>query len=176
VFAVVRAGWCTTGVNEPREAPSYSAVQAAQGGGEVWVGSSSGATWPRATRNRSGPSTNSTGRAARQLTSINFDVAFKVVKLNSVIFVYRRVGELEFVPVISQIVLNHRIGLAPGEAAIYDHHFNSLRVGVIDLPPENWSSYYESPTAHNGLKEDSLWANDTHRSRSSASCARRRRG
>src|SRR5215213_3169807 len=32
--------------------------------------------------------------------------------------------------------------------------------GRVDLPPENWSSYYESPTAHNGLKEDSLWAND----------------
>src|SRR5215208_5146003 len=45
-----------------------------------------------------------------------------------------------------------------------------------DLLPENWSSYYESPTAHNGHKEDSLWAKDTPRSRSSASSGRRRQG
>jgi colanic acid biosynthesis glycosyl transferase WcaI len=49
-----------------------------------------------------------------------------------------------------------------------------------DLLPENWSSYYESPAAHNGhahnghKEGDSLWANDTHRSRSSASSAKRR--
>src|SRR5829696_7596341 len=52
------------------------------------------------------------------------------------------------------------------------------RLSVIeshaDLLPENWSSYYESPMAQDGQKEDSLWANDTHRSRSCASCARRR--
>jgi site-specific DNA recombinase len=43
-----------------------------------------------------------------------------------------------------------------------------------DLLPKTWSSYYESPTAPDGRKEDSLWANDTHRSRSCASSARRR--
>ena len=41
------------------------------------------------------------------------------------------------------------------------------------LLPENRSSYYESPTAHNGHKEDSLWANDTPRSRSFASSTKR---
>jgi hypothetical protein len=46
----------------------------------------------------------------------------------------------------------------------------------IDLLPKTWSSYYESPTAPDGRKEDSLWANDTHRSRSCASSARRRPG
>jgi hypothetical protein len=44
----------------------------------------------------------------------------------------------------------------------------------LDLLPKTWSSYYESPTAPDGRKEDSLWANDTYRSRSCASSARRR--
>jgi hypothetical protein len=50
-----------------------------------------------------------------------------------------------------------------------------LLLPACDLLPENWSSYDESPTPHNGRnEEDSLWANDTHRSRSSASSAKRR--
>src|SRR5215203_5494534 len=53
------------------------------------------------------------------------------------------------------------------------HHLMLLATSP-DLLPENWSSYYESPMAQDGQKEDSLWANDTHRSRSCASCARRR--
>src|SRR5215204_3693867 len=54
----------------------------------------------------------------------------------------------------------------------------SIRFQVLrhtcDLLLKTWSSYYESPTAPDGRKEDSLWANDTYRSRSCASSARRR--
>jgi hypothetical protein len=45
-----------------------------------------------------------------------------------------------------------------------------------DLLPENWSSYYERSTAQDGHKEDSLWANDTHQSRSSENSVTRRQG
>src|SRR5215208_4471420 len=63
--------------------------------------------------------------------------------------------------------LSHR-SASESDAAPY-----SLRL-TPDLLPETWSSYYESPTAPDGRKEDSLWANDTPRSRSCASSARRR--
>src|SRR5215218_904652 len=59
---------------------------------------------------------------------------------------------------------------------VRSHDLRALRAEgrSLDLLPKTWSSYYESPTAPDGLKEDSLWANDTHRSRSCASSARRR--
>ena len=58
----------------------------------------------------------------------------------------------------------------------YERYESIVRVHLspIDLLPKTWSSYYESPTAPDGRKEDSLWANDTYRSRSCASSARRR--
>jgi hypothetical protein len=45
---------------------------------------------------------------------------------------------------------------------------------VIDPTPRIRSSYDESPEAHDGQKEDSLWESATARNRSSANSARRR--
>src|SRR5829696_1055140 len=86
-------------------------------------------TSPRA--ERMGSFVRSTDALSAELASIDFDVTFQAGKLNSVIFVYCRVGEFELVPVISQIFLNQRIGAAPGGAAIYDHDSNSVPSGAF---------------------------------------------
>jgi hypothetical protein len=76
----------------------------------------------------------------------------------------------------SGLVIKDRVVVDLRGADLSNAHLSAANLRD-DLLPENWSSYYESPTAHYyGHKEDSLWANDTPRSRSSASSARQRQG